>query len=420
MSEMFSKPPILSGRFAASATWQWFRVVAEEGGLVRWVLGKVCPGEGNLERCGRVWEDVSSASYIDVDFDAIAHALMLTIVWSPFQAGTDGDVEAEGKARTIRKAQRDDRVEVGTLQAEHSDSAEELSLGGFLTVIGEDDRPSTLCTHPIHPPIANLHSPGATAFSFPSRHHPLPSTARSSYNATFLHPTGLHPKLHLTLSRRNLQPPRDTCALHAYWTLPSALFIDRYQFSDALSLASQNLVALRSLSGEEDLEAPDWVIERWGSAALFELAHPLAPIDDESDFVVTIPAHLRYLPGPRLPTDLPDQATLEVPWPTVFWACEAEEGLKMSNNPFDRINLGFDGLFGPKTMFYHIPPASGAERLVAEVRVPVLSSESAGYVRFGTALAVLVGFGWVCWKILRGFAAGGEEGREEGERKKVR
>lgn len=267
-------------------------------------------------------------------------------------------------------------------------------------------------------------------FSFPSRHHPLSSTSETSYHVSFQQPSGLHPKLDITFSRHHLTAPSDFCALHAYLTLPSAIFLDRYQLSDPLFLASQNLIALRSLSGEEDLEAPDWILERWGSAALFELATPSdtstsaspAASGDDDDWTITIPAHLRYLPGPQLANDTSTHATLEVPWPTVFWACQAEAGTKMSNNPFDRTNLGYDGLFGSRTMFYHVPPRTSklAEagvvgevervtgvrgdrgRLVAEVKVPVLDESWAGIVRAETAVVVLLGFAWVVWKMFKG------------------
>lgn len=256
-------------------------------------------------------------------------------------------------------------------------------------------------------------------FSFPSRHHPLPATARSTFRVASQQPTGLHPKIDITLPRRSLKPPGDSCALHAYWTLPSSIFIDRYQFSDPLFLASQNLVALRSLSGDDDLEAPDWILHRWGSAALFELAHPENAHGDSANWTVTIPTHLRYLAGPQISTDAPDQATVKLPWPTVFWACEAEEGLKMSNNPFDRVNLGYDGLFGPKTMFYHIPPAgdvSDPADLVLEVKAPVLEPKNSGLVRFGTALAVILGFTWICWKMFSGVREGNAKDGEKAKK----
>lgn len=190
-----------------------------------------------------------------------------------------------------------------------------------------------------------------------------------------------------------MQPPKESCGLHAYWTLPSAVFIDRHQLSDPLFLASQNLKALRSLSGEQDLEAPNWAINAWGSAALLELAHP-APGAVHDRWSVTIPTHLRYLEPPSEPA-------LSVPWPVVFWACQADEGLKFSTNPFDRVNLGYDGLFGPKTMFFHIPPASQSEAYEL-IHVPTLdlTPDGVALVTTGTIFAVTVGFLWICWKLL--------------------
>jgi len=244
----------------------------------------------------------------------------------------------------------------------------------------------------------------------------------------------LHPELQITLPQEHLTPPKDTCRLHAYWTLPSALFLDRYQFSDSLFLASKHLVKLHSLSGEQDLEAPDWVIDRWGSAALLELATPPArPTVNEnvsSQWTATVPTHLRYLTARPNSTANADfhyltsdansvndssHATLDVPWPIVFWACEAEEGLKMATNPFDRVNLGYDGLFGPKTMFYHIPPAVNS--IVETIRVPVL--DIGKWVPIGTLMTVALGFAWVCWRLFRAVSVtGGSTTRVKEKNKK--
>jgi len=199
-----------------------------------------------------------------------------------------------------------------------------------------------------------------------------------------------------------LAPPSSSCALHAYLTLPSTLFLDRYQLSDPLFLASQNLASLRSISGETDLEKPDWVVDRWGSAALLELPSP-SDLDSREIkgqpriWNVSVPMHLRYLPPTDMGSLTAGQREIEVPWPIVFWACEAEEGLKMSVNPFDRVNLGYDGLFGPKTMFYHVPPAEGL--LVAGISVPVLDVRDGLNVERGTAVVVLLGFAWVLYQL---------------------
>ena len=242
-----------------------------------------------------------------------------------------------------------------------------------------------------------------TLFSFPSRHHPLPAGTELSFDASFQHPTGLHPKFEIRLQNQQLNPPKDSCSLHAYWTLPSTLFIDRYQLSDPLFVASQNLVALHSLSGEQDLEAPEWVTQRWGSAALFELAVPSSQQSSGSgkEWKVTIPTHLRYLDDQKHDLGAPDKRTIDIPWPILFWACEAEEGLKMATNPFDRVNLGYDGLFGPKTMFYHIPAASGVVHTVSRITVPILSSESGQWIQVGTLVAVVAGFAFICLQLVR-------------------
>ena len=252
-------------------------------------------------------------------------------------------------------------------------------------------------------------------FSFPARHHPLPATySQLSVAASFQHPTGLHPKLDLTLPASSLSPPQPSCALHAYLTLPSALFIDRYQFSDNLFLQSQNLKALRAFSGEQDLEAPDWVVNAWGSAALFELAHPATGSSSasEEDWTATIPTHLRYV-KPNSTVSSSSTAHLSIPAPIVFWACNADEGTKFNTNPFDRENLGYDGLFGKKTMFYHVPPApvmAEAENgLLLDLEVPVLDAGKAGsWVGIATVAVVVAGFTWVVWKVLGGGAGAGK------------
>lgn len=210
-----------------------------------------------------------------------------------------------------------------------------------------------------------------------------------------------------------LTAPAEHCALHAYLTLPSSVFVDKYQFNDALFLESNNLRSLRALSGETDLEAPDWVVNKWGSAALFELAQPgetaHSASPEQNVWDVSIPLHLRYL-FPNNNTSSTSTSSSEkaenqsekdiaIPHPVLFYACPAEEGLKMSTNPFDRVNLGYDGLFGPKTLFYHVPSAD--RELVAEIEVPVLSvtEEEARWVEYGTGLAVLLGFAWVLWAL---------------------
>ena len=274
----------------------------------------------------------------------------------------------------------------------------------------------------------------------PTRHYPLlgsapynpnttPQLSPLRYKTSIDRPSGLHPTLTLTLPSADLSAPDPTCKLHTYLTLPSALFIDKYQFSDALFLASANLVALRSLSGATDLEAPEWVVPQWGSAALFELAIPppggkpeggkpdassstssKSEIQDEAsgDHSISIPLHTRYLPASPS-----SHVSISLPWPAVFWACRADEGSKHAQNPFDRRHLGYESLFGPKTRFMHVAPSSDVDRLVETIDVPVLDTRKVGMVEAGTVGVVVIAFLGLCW-VLFG-RVGGK--KVEGEKK---
>lgn len=373
----YPKPPVLSERFSSSSTYQYYHGVDDLSIISRRLADEYCPGLNVASTSGQLCKllaDASDAVYVDYDYDVINHAVTIAIVSAPIDSTKAGD----GAAR-VHKLSPDDRLEVGILSPEKPDEPEELKLGGYLTVVGEDEKP------------------GPTMFSFPARHHPLPPDDHTTFTAAFQKPSGLHPKLNITFTAKDLKAPKaESCSLHAYWTTPAALFLDRYQLGDDLFLASQNLVALRALTGAEDLERPAWAVNQWGSAALLELASPNADDDLKDTWTVTIPTHLRYLNATASETG---HAPVNVPWPVVFWACEAEEGLKMSTNPFDRVNLGYDGLFGPKTMFYHVPADPSRERLVEQLRVPVLDPLQAQWVPLGTVMAVLAGFGWVCWKL---------------------
>ena len=192
-----------------------------------------------------------------------------------------------------------------------------------------------------------------------------------------------------------MPPEQPACALHAFLTLPSFLFADKYQLADQLFLASKNLQKLHVLYGESDLEAPDWAVKRWGSAMLLELAPPGRGKDASEPWRAEIPMHLRYMAPARKGT-----VDLEVPVPVVFWACYAEEGTKMNVNPFDRVNLGYDGLFGPKTMFYHVEPAfNTTRRPMVSLRLPILDTSRSNGLDSGTGIIILLGLAWILWKI---------------------
>ena len=354
---------------------------------------KICPEKD--ESCRLRAASIKSADYLDIDYDAISQSLVLSAFWhSP--------PLAEAWDERIDNSQASIKVEVGVLANEKPTEPEELSLAGFLAVVGEDRKPSM---YSIRYCNSRLILVDPTLFSFPSRHHLAPSTSGTGYSTAFKEPIGLHPTLRLTLPS-SIVAPADGCALHTYLTLPSFLFLDKYQISSPNFLASKNLHSLRFLAGETDLEAPIWAVSRWGSALLLELAPPRSTSGPRSTATVKepgsswhadIPLHLRYLP--------PSQnglAYISVAWPIVFWACPSDEGTKMNTNPFDRINLGYDGVFGPRTMFYHLQPASSGKSLLEHIRVPVLDLQGPEmkWVESGTVMTVVLGFLWVCLNLL--------------------
>jgi len=244
-------------------------------------------------------------------------------------------------------------------------------------------------------------------FSFASRHHPMP--AEATYSAQFLEPTGLHPTLQISIPAASLHPPDMTCNLHTYLSLPHTIFPDQYQLktNDTLSRKSHGWKTVKSVTGELDLEAPDWTVKTWGSDVLIELDTP----DEGEDLKamnVTIPLHLRYLPPAE-----GGFRNISVSWPIVFWACDGPEE---RFSPFDRRHLGYDMAFPPDTSFYNLHPQrqtttgekgdiiSASAPFVETIDVPVLRIsdeggwlDSAGIVENATVLVILVAFGYLVY-----------------------
>ncbi|TVY50885.1 Protein pbn1 [Lachnellula cervina] len=176
-----------------------------------------------------------------------------------------------------------------------------------------------------------------------------------------------------------------------------------------------------------DLEAPAYTLPLWGSSLLLELAPPPS---GNVEWTAEVPLHLRYL--------APSKSGLQevhIPTPVLFWACTADEGSKFTVNPFERVDLGYEGLFGPRTMFYHLDPEPALEasgipaggekdvgRLVNALQVPVLDSQKSAYVELGTAAVVVAGFVWVCWCLWRVWRVAGYRRTKErgvvGEKKR--
>lgn len=316
-----------------------------------------------------------SADALDADYDAISSTLTLRILRQK--------PSSRSQLWSEIKPSPGSTIEVGILSkqdgAPGDAGPEKVSMGGYITVVGEDSKASP------------------TLFSFPSRHHP----SRNSYTVSFNKPTGLHPTLRISFPS-GTEPPEsahnpESCKLHTYLTLPKHIFPDKYQLAAPNFLKANGLKQIRSLTAPPpDLEAPDWAVASWGSHMLMEL-DPSSPGSSLSEWHAEIPLHLRYLK----PAD-GGIRTAEVPWPVVFWACSSDEGgSKMSVNPFDRTDLGYDGAFGTRTVFYHLQPRTNTT-LVESITVPVLNEKASGYgyLQGGTAGVLILGLVWVLWKLV--------------------
>lgn len=391
-------------RFSHATAYQYHQPLDSLNHLITYAQTTLCPTPSPTDppdsSCASRVARLTTASTLDLSYDTISHALQLTATWPH---------SAQPLALTNPPSAPAHRIEVGVLTA-GADAyptlePHEIGMAGALTVLGPGAKPA------------------ATMFSFPARHRAVDH--RAAFTASFTTPTGMHPSLRLALNAEALVPPpparksedddgprEEECALHAYLTLPRSVFADRYQLADPLFLASKNLSALRYMSAPVDLEAPAYVMDVWGSAVLLELSPPpLPPTEQKNGWtaVAEIPLHLRYLPPAS-----GGYATVDVPHPAVFWACTTAEGTKFPSSPFERVNLGYDGLFGPRTVFWHVEPSLGGGagggdgRLVSSVRVPVLNTDFASsWVSAGTAAVVVLGFGWIVWRLLKVYLATG-------------
>ncbi|KAL8670835.1 MAG: hypothetical protein Q9168_004635 [Polycauliona sp. 1 TL-2023] len=335
---------------------------------------KICSKQNS--DCSRAAKGLEKAAYLDVDYDTESQDLVLT-------SFHHDSPDLEGWNEEIKPRWNSKKTEVGVFNYQKATEPQELSFNGYLIVVGEDRKPKR------------------TRFSFPSRHHLIHPTSGSSFFTTFPAPTGLHPTLHLTFPSP-VTPHFLGCALYTHLTLPSCFFVDKYQLSSPNFLAANNLRGVRALSGETDLEAPEWVVRKWGSTVLLELAHRepdhAGPKTAEPQWHVDIPLHLRYLP----PT-AGGAVGVDIPWPTVFWACPVEEGVDLQGSPFDRVNLGYDSMFDPATTFHHFqqqPPEQRGRR-AEQVQVPVMDLQQSKGVENWTIGAIMLGVSWVMFTLLK-------------------
>ena len=140
VKQTFTKPSVLSERFAAASTYQYYHLASIDQYIGVNLLARLCDSKSPaLHACKDQVQELENASYIDVDFDAISHALVFTAFFNPHRGHI---LPAQRDKRSIKRLRAEDTIEVGVLQNEKATEPEELSLGGYLTVIGQNDHPS--------------------------------------------------------------------------------------------------------------------------------------------------------------------------------------------------------------------------------------------------------------------------------------
>lgn len=140
--ESFSRPSLLSETFSAAASYQYFHVLPDLAVFSEYVQANACRTDLKARlACESEADFAQYAASLDIDFDVISHAVKLAATWSA--DSVSGPRPGSGITdRAVVKFRENHRVEVGVLQSEKADEAEELSLGGYLAVLGENDSPS--------------------------------------------------------------------------------------------------------------------------------------------------------------------------------------------------------------------------------------------------------------------------------------
>lgn len=81
-----------------------------------------------------------SVAYLDIDYDIKSSGLVVAAYWDS-GPGNNGDWNDH-----IQNT-RFERHEIGVLTQDKADAAEDVGLGGWLVVIGQDDKPSMAHLH---------------------------------------------------------------------------------------------------------------------------------------------------------------------------------------------------------------------------------------------------------------------------------
>jgi hypothetical protein len=138
------KMPILSKRFSMSTSNQYYAYLGNIDSMTGHFQSLLCR-EKRGKWCMDITKEFMTSRYIDVDYDTISRAVVLTAGWP------SANKKGEGWTEEIGLASKDATVEIGVLSLEGNADPEDIQFGGFLTVLGHDERPSMPPLFPSHP-----------------------------------------------------------------------------------------------------------------------------------------------------------------------------------------------------------------------------------------------------------------------------
>lgn len=255
-----------------------------------------------------------------------------------------------------------DYTEVGVFGLEKHSTTDDIILTGIRAILN-DEGGGTDTKDFVH----------KTMFHIKPRHRTTDQLVDPKFKSNGLHP--------VFVFDHAPQKPHDedvtNCKLYCYLTLDNAVFVDRYQIPEPMSILASY--------GPDNLELPSYSIKGWGNEVLMELANAEYPFD--------FTLHSRYqLPSPN---DL--QTHIKIDKPYLFYGCEAgSDAFLLNNSPFDnkrKIGGTFEKFFTDDTIFYQ-----AGERGVAEVSIPHAAGTPM-YANVVTSVAIFLGLWMVVSKL---------------------
>ena len=121
-----------------------------------YIKEKVCVGDA---LCTSKAKGLLYADYFDFDFDAISQSVTLSAFWHKSPSTETWTESIDNRKGSIK-------VELGVLANEKPTQPEELSLGGFLAVIGEDKKLSKFIICELQGSLTNVLRPYTLFISF--------------------------------------------------------------------------------------------------------------------------------------------------------------------------------------------------------------------------------------------------------------